>query len=299
MRFGLSSIFNNNVKYKPQTVLTDAPVLYAKTSYNLPAENIYRDAANNYRELANRNMTSDAEKNFGMRLAAESKANDMEAKGRLANLEQYLKTSENAQNIQNKNILYAIQNSNQNKARMVATQNAKEAFDRAKKLKQAQNVSSYLLERQRKADLNNTRRLALKEEDLRNTASVNWQEAQREASNKLLAAKANYLKKNPSGDWEKSEEYKRTVEALNREMLDTTAREQKKLSKARQALYYKNGGSLNDKLILQAAKDYNKMLLEDQREFNKLLRFSISQSNKVIQGMSKHAADLIKQSLKV
>ena len=82
-------------------------------------------------------------------------------------------------------------------------------------------------------------------------------------------------------------------------MLDTTAREQKKLSKARQALYYKNGGSLNDKLILQAAKDYNKMLLEDQREFNKLLRFSISQSNKVIQGMSKHAADLIKQSLKV
>ena len=82
-------------------------------------------------------------------------------------------------------------------------------------------------------------------------------------------------------------------------MLDTTAREQKKLLKAKQALYYKNGGSLNDKLILQAAKDYNKMLLEDQREFNKLLRFSISQSNKVIQGMSKHAADLIKQSLKV
>jgi len=135
-RFGLTYLMNNRVKMTPRVLVTDAPQATAKVQYNLPMQNFYNRSADQYRRMGNTTATSDQTQNFARQLQLESEATNQDLKGALANQEAFAKTSENVVNTENANIAARINNANQNRARMLEAQSAKEIFDNNKKVRQ-------------------------------------------------------------------------------------------------------------------------------------------------------------------
>ena len=287
LRYGIDAIFNNNIKYKPNTLVTDAPTLNAKVHYNLPIENYYNAAANNIRRLGRASATNDAVRNFAQNLEAETKANDYILKGKLANYDAYTKSLENAQNVANTNISAYIQNANKNRARAIATQESKAAFERAKNLKQMQNLNNLLFEWQQNQQARNAKLYALDEDALNDKLSVEYQNYQTTAKNNL-----NEIANLYGTD---SNQYRDALAKYNKDMTKYVmdSRNAKRESAKKYLTYFKSGGTLKD------ASEYNKTLRSNQQELNKLIKLSITEGNKAINGLSKYSADLIKLSLKL
>lgn len=304
LRFGITQWFNNRQKYNPQVPLTDAPTLYSKVQYNLPMEVFYQNAANKFRRLGARTATADQTINFARQLESESKANELEEKGRLANLDTYAKTTQRAQEVQNTNTLARVQNANQNKVRMVSAQEAKAAFERAKDLKRGQNLTNWLFGKQQSVLQREQAQKGIEEQILRDRLSTQWENDYKNAQVALENARKAY-KPVDNTPWEASNDYKIALEKYNNDLKEARRRGQKELWKEQSRLYgtglFKKGGSLSfgERVALQDIREYNKKLLQDKKEFNKLLRLSITEGNKTIRGISNYSASLIKNSLKL
>lgn len=304
LRFGITQWFNNRQKYNPQVPLTDAPTLYSKVQYNLPMEVFYQNAANKFRRLGARTATADQTINFARQLESESKANKLEEKGRLANLDTYAKTTQRAQEVQNTNTLARVQNANQNKVRMVSAQEAKATFERAKDLKRGQNLTNWLFGKQQSVLQREQDQKWIEEQVLRDRLSTQWENDYKNAQVALENARKAY-KPVDNTPWEASNDYKIALEKYNNDLKKARRRGQKELWKEQSRLYgtglFKKGGSLSfgERVALQDIREYNKKLLQDKKEFNKLLRLSITEGNKTIRGISNYSASLIKNSLKL
>lgn len=300
-RLGFTELFNALSKFDAKPVLTSAPTLNAKVLYNTSAEHAYKNAANKYRQLGANMVTADSDKNTAYRLAAESKAQEQELKGKLTNIDAYQTSLKNANDIANTNAMRYAENAAANLSRMRSVQAAKEAFNRAKWTKAGQNISNYLLELQQ----NFKNKYALNQEidnQLNQQAeNIAMRNEYDKAYAELARAKDVFVKANPDSTWESSEEYKRAMDRfnnyLNQAYYDSRTR---MLNRARKS-YFKSGGTLtySERKALQDASDYNKQLRQSQKELNSLIKLSLEQNNKIIRGLSNYSATLIKNSLKV
>lgn len=303
LRYGLTQWFNNRQKYNPKVAFTDAPTLYSKVQYNLPAEVYAQQRANNFRRIGANMVSADPNENAARAAQFESKAQEAEMDGKMANWQTYAKTSENAQKIQNTNTLEYIDNANKNKMRAASVAEAKAAFERAKDLKRGSNLNNWLFEKEKDWRDRIARQNTLEENVVRQQLASDWETAEEAADNEFRNAKLAY------GDdktWETSDAYKRAAKIYKETMMKAQNEGNQRLWNTQsrlygtRLLYGKKGGSLSfaEKLYLQNVKDYNRYLLNSDKEMNKLLRFSISEGNKTIRGLSKYSADLIKNSLK-
>jgi hypothetical protein len=312
-RFLATQFFNNRMKYNPAILTTDAPELYAKVQYNLPAEAMYSQQAGRMRRFGAQSATADQTRNFAQQLEAERVANDLEGKGRLANLETYGKTSQLVQEVQNKNIIARTQNANANRVREVAGQEAKAAFQRAKDLKRGQNLSNWLYSKQQGLVQREAYDKALGLEELQQQLGIEYNAAKEPYIQELRNAQAKYEaanRNNPKAlPYEQTEEYRELSNRIQSDLSKVASSGYDRIRDYRRRTYgsnlgftlYKKGGALTyaEKKALQDAKDYNKSLRDNEKELNKLLKLSITEGNKTIRGISNYSAQLIKNSLKV
>lgn len=304
-RYLLTNILNNKIKYNPSVLTTDAPQLSARVQYNLPLESFYNRQADRIRRLSSKTATADQDKNRAFNLDTEMTAQGVEDKGKLANMDTYLQTSKTAQDINNQNILYRVENANQNKARMIAVQEAKDAFERTKQLKKQQNLVNWLYGKQQRLYNIEQQNKAIESEMQQFKWQQDWNNMQEPFKKELEQASLAYNKENSNNSnapaFETTDTYKKIMErfSLAQSNLYKKIMKEKADWQKQNLTLFKSGGSFLEKKVLQDAREYNKFLLNNNREMNKLIRLSITENNKTIRGLSNYSAQLIRDSLKL
>ena len=129
-------------------------------------------------------------------------------------MEEYLKTSKEAQDIENANIEERTKVANTNTTKMAAIDNAKDAFNKAKNLSYLNNTNNYLAYLEQKAKADEAKRIEAGEQMYQLNNSYNDKLAERKLSDEyeqkqeefLAPYKQEFEAKFPGKNWETSNE---------------------------------------------------------------------------------------------
>lgn len=307
----LGTIVTNNaiargIKNSLSPLLLDPLQIRRNVTGDLVTRNYMERMGAEANRIGSRPITSDGSLMLGQQLDYNNQANDYRAKGYLADKQAIDKTTTEAKQASEQNVAARVDVANKNRASMLGINQAKANIEAQRRSANwAQAFAPWLMDKEMKLEQNAKINRELDYQDSAYSEGTAMEGRDKIARDLFNTAKTNYT--NAGGkDWENSQEYKNAMKAYENAAAKYSKTYRDNMSKHRRNTYqyrpfisFAKGGkmSVEDRLILQRAKDFNKSLLEDSKMFHKIIMDSKKENNKLIMSLSGLTKDLIIKSM--
>lgn len=287
----LGGLYTNNkvaelYKRGLKPLIKDPAEQQAILTGNISGKIASEQQANSISDAARQFGTSDAQTYLSGLLEAETKKAPIRLQGIFGDIDAYNKSRYLANQIANQNTVERVNKANENRAAMLAIDNAKNQIDASKtSANYAQILAPWLAGIENKYAQN---RATLRQYQLE--SSINNQAT---AYQSELASLYDKYKDN-------AVEFNKQKQLLDSKYKQLILDEKKSLISSPWLINFAKSGSklgYKERAALQRAKDFNKRLLEDNKRFHKDIMESKREHNKLLKHMSSLTAALIKKGL--